>query len=105
MAAVLSIPVMQPYPDRTGNSGVVAFGLGDRSIDVEFRGGARYRYDDITPGPQQIAAMRRLALAGQGLATYISRHVRDRYAAKLPSARKQPTSTAGMRLHRKRKSS
>lgn len=98
---------MQPYPDRAGNSGVVAFGLGDSYIDVEFRGGARYRYDGTTPGQQELAIMRRLALAGRGLATYISQHVRDRYAAKLPAARKQPASSGKSehRFHHKQLSS
>ena len=98
---------MQPYSDLTGNSGIVAFGLGDHSIDVEFRGGARYRYDDIRPGRRELATMRRLAIAGKGLATFISQHIGDRYAAKLPAARMGPASASAVILpfSRKQKSS
>ena len=74
---------MQPYANP--RSGVAAFTLHDTAIDVEFRDGKRYRYDDAVPGPDAVRAMHRLALAGRGLATYINRHVRDRFATRLPS--------------------
>lgn len=76
---------MQPY--RNPNSGVVAFTLHDRSIDIEFRDGERYRYDTTTPGPEAVHTMKHLALAGHGLATFINQHVRTRFAAHLPSRR------------------
>jgi hypothetical protein len=80
---------VQPY--RNPKSGVIAFTLNDTSIDIEFRDGKRYRYDHATPGPKNVRAMKRLALAGQGLATYINQHVRDRFAAKLPREATPPS--------------
>ena len=74
---------MQPYGNAS--SGVSAFELHDRAIDVAFRDGKRYRYDEIRPGAEHVAAMKRLAITGRGLATYINQHVRSDFAAKLRS--------------------
>jgi hypothetical protein len=72
-----------PYSDRSGASGVAAYALGDDFIDLWFRDGGGYRYDASAPGPKHVDAMKRLAEAGQGLATYVNRHVRENYARKL----------------------
>ena len=74
---------MRRYANRSGKSGVAAYELGDDSIVIEFTGGARYLYTEDSAGAGHIARMRALAAAGRGLATYISRHVRERYARKL----------------------
>jgi hypothetical protein len=76
---------MTPYRDITGHSGVVGFELGPGAITVEYRGGARYLYDANAPGPTHVSRMQALAAAGQGLATYISKHVRGSYARRLRS--------------------
>ena len=74
---------MQRYANRSGNSGVVAFATGPRGIAVEFVDGSVYVYDLDRPGRTHVTEMKRLARAGQGLSTYISREVRDNYAQKL----------------------
>ena len=74
---------MQRYANRGGGSGVVAFATGPRGIAVEFVDGSVYVYDLERPGAQAVADMKRLARAGEGLSTYISRFVRDNYAKKL----------------------
>jgi hypothetical protein len=74
---------MQAYRNRTGESGVAAYRSKPGSIDVEFHDGAIYRYDAKRPGGDEVAAMQRLAAAGQGLATYINQFVRERYARRL----------------------
>ena len=74
---------MQRYKDHRGNSGVRAFESGPDYIDVEFRDGKRYRYTHHLPGQQDVVAMKQLAQSGQGLATYINQHVRDRFAVQL----------------------
>lgn len=74
---------MQRYANRSGGSGVVAFATGPRGIAVEFVDGSVYVYDLERPGAQAVADMKRLARAGEGLSTYISRFVRDNYAKKL----------------------
>ncbi len=75
---------MPPYPSRSRNPGVIAFNLGENSIELEFRDGSRYLYNAARPGPESVATMRQLALAGAGLTTFVNQNVRDRYAAKLP---------------------
>lgn len=72
-----------PYANRAGNAGVVAYRVGRGFIDLEFRGGERYRYDDATTGRANVERMRALAEAGRGLTTFVSRHVKARYARRL----------------------
>lgn len=74
---------MQPYRNLSGTSGVVAFSLGDRHIDIEFEGRQRYRYDYSIPGQWEVETMKSLAKGGKGLATFINQHVRERFATKL----------------------
>lgn len=74
---------MQRYKNLDGDSGVVAYELGAQSIKVRFRDGHTYLYDQRATGRAAVADMQALAVAGRGLSTYISRFVRDRYAAKL----------------------
>lgn len=70
---------MQPYANKSGNSGVVAFTIGSDFIVVAFTGGALYTYDYATAGKKHVEAMKTLARDGRGLSTYISQHVHDRY--------------------------
>ena len=68
------------YANRGGNAGVVAYRAGDGFLELEFREGWRYRYDEATTGAADVAAMTLLAARGQGLTTFVSQHVRLRYA-------------------------
>ncbi|HYD85598.1 MAG TPA: hypothetical protein VEA63_16135 [Opitutus sp.] len=72
-----------PYKDRSGDSGVRAYTIETDAIIVEFKSGGGYRYDSTAPGRRHVAAMKKLAQSGDGLATYINQHVRDDYAEKL----------------------
>jgi len=72
---------VKPYGN--GRSGVVAYEIHDDAIDIRFANGDVYRYDETKPGPVDVEIMKRFARAGRSLTTYISRYVRDRYAAKL----------------------
>jgi len=74
---------MQRYRNLSGNSGVVAFALAHDAILVEFEDGGIYLYNRESAGRERVERMKRLALEGRGLSTYIARHVRDGYAAKL----------------------
>ena len=74
---------MQQYGNERGASGVVAYELHDDAIDIRFANGDVYRYDTTTPGAVDVELMKRFARAGRGLASYISKYVRDRYAEKL----------------------
>lgn len=74
---------MERYRNLSGDSGVIAYRLSRDSIAVEFRGGAIYLYDFAVPGRREVEEMTRLAIAGRGLSTYISRAVGERYAEKV----------------------
>jgi hypothetical protein len=74
---------MRPYENLSGKSGVTAYQIGDTFIIVEFRDGSTYAYTNSTTGISNIEIMKRLALKGSGLSTFISRHVKDKYAEKL----------------------
>lgn len=73
----------QPYGNRSGDSGVVAYEARPGRIDVQFVDGAVYRYDAERPGAAAVAEMQRLAGEGRGLSRYISRFVQKNFARKL----------------------
>ena len=75
---------MQRYRNRNGSSGVVAFEIAEEFIDVKFAAGEIYRYSSRRPGARDLQHMKELALRGEGLSTFISRHIRTRYESKRP---------------------
>lgn len=75
--------MMQRYGNQSGKSGVRAYEIGERAIAVEFEGGDTYLYTYASAGRQRVETMKRLAKAGQGLSTYISREVKDKFAEKV----------------------
>lgn len=64
---------MQPYRNLAGNSGVEAFDILRDGIKVRFVNGGTYLYDYRVPGRTRVEEMKRLARAGRGLSTYISK--------------------------------
>jgi hypothetical protein len=74
---------MTPYENANGTSGITAYEIQREAIVVEFRHGGKYVYDYDTTGREHVEGMKMLALEGRGLATYINKHVRNLYAAKL----------------------
>lgn len=75
---------MQRYANLSGNSGVVAYGIGRDWIDVKFQDGGTYRYTCESASALHIETMKKLALAGRGLSTYIAQHVQQCYASRRP---------------------
>lgn len=71
------------YSNLNGNSGVYAYELGNDNIIVQFNSGAKYLYNYFIPGNFDVEYMKRLAVNGSGLNTYINTNVKKRYAAKL----------------------
>ncbi len=80
---------MDLYRNHSGKSGVVAYSIGREEIRVHFPD-ATYVYNFRRPGRVEVERMKTLARAGRGLATYISRTVRNRYAYKKPSGDTDP---------------
>lgn len=76
-------PSLVRYADLSGASGVVAYAILADSIRVRFAGGKTYEYTNQRPGADHVARMKQLALAGRGLGTYISQHVRENYARRV----------------------
>jgi hypothetical protein len=74
---------MQLYGSGSDRSGVSAYRAGSTWIEVQFRKGTHYLYNNASAGKNRIEMMKRLAASGKGLATYISQSVKGRYAAKL----------------------
>ena len=73
---------MRRYSNLSGKSGVIGFEILPRAIKVWFQGGECYLYDEAAPGLDHVKQMKALAIQGAGLSTYISQHVRERFAAK-----------------------
>lgn len=73
---------MTPYKNLSGHAGVVAYAITDDAIHIRFRDGVEpnYLYDTASVGKADLQTMKRLAQAGRGLTTFISRNVGERYA-------------------------
>lgn len=84
-ATALRMPPFHRYRNQSGHSGVVAYALMPDAIAVEFIDGRAYLYSHACPGRRHVSRMKVIAREGRGLATYISRHVGNRFAARLNS--------------------
>lgn len=73
---------MPKYMNLGGNSGVRAYEFGDSYIRVQFHDWLIYEYTNQSAGVANVEQMKRLAVAGRGLNSYISRVVRKGYASK-----------------------
>jgi hypothetical protein len=73
---------MKRYRNLSGGSGVSAYDIGPDSVAVRFLDGTVYVYSYASAGRDKVEEMKRLALAGRGLATFISQHVGTDYDMK-----------------------
>jgi hypothetical protein len=71
--------VKQRYGNLSGTSGVTDYDIGDDYILVWFGEGEPYRYSSASPGREHVEQLKRCAIQGHGLATYINQNVRDRF--------------------------
>jgi hypothetical protein len=74
---------MTPYKNLSGKSGVAAYEIRDQSIVIEFRYKGKYIYNYDRPGKEHVEEMKRLAVKGRDLSTYISRNVKKKFARKI----------------------
>ena len=77
------IKIMKRYKDITGRSGVTAYETGPDNICVEFNSDAVYVYTYASAGKRVVERMKKLAVAGKGLSTYISQKVKEKFESKL----------------------
>ena len=73
---------MERYRNIDGDSGVYAYEYGDDFIRVEFSTGSIYLYTSDSAGADNIEHMKRLAINGDGLNSFINRVVRRLYETK-----------------------
>ncbi|HYF33487.1 MAG TPA: hypothetical protein VD993_20325 [Chitinophagaceae bacterium] len=74
---------MKKYGNTSGNSGILAYEIQADRILIKFSSGDTYVYSYKKPGKADVEEMKALAESGEGLATYINQHVRERYDYKL----------------------
>lgn len=65
---------MTPYSNLSGKSGATHYEVGAGFVRVTFRGGSTYEYNDASCGKATVEELARLARAGRGLCTFISRN-------------------------------
>lgn len=73
---------MTIYKNLGGDSGVAAFEIAETSIEVQFKDGATYLYNYQSTGRDDVEHMKKLAVGGVGLNSFIGKHVRKRFASK-----------------------
>lgn len=71
------------YKNSNGNSGIRSYLIMNEYIIVEFNDGSSYKYSYVSAGIADVEAMKRLAIQGSGLNSFIMRNVRTSYEAKL----------------------
>jgi len=74
---------VETYLNLGGNSNVIGYEIARESITVYFGDGSAYLYTYQSAGNENVEEMKRLAMAGQGLNSFIKRIVNKAYAAKL----------------------
>jgi hypothetical protein len=79
----LKTKTVEKYKNQSRESGVSAYETGADYIIVEFIGGDTYRYTYHSAGKRAIEMMKKLAVEGKGLSTYISQKIRQRYEKRL----------------------
>lgn len=70
---------MQRYKNLGGNSNIAGYSIGDNYIDVQFIEGKIYRYSYQSAGVVKVEEMKRLALQGFGLNSYIMHKAKTDY--------------------------
>lgn len=74
---------MDRYRNLSGGSNVFAYEIGDDRITVKFNDGSTYLYTNAKTGNRNIEQMKRLAVQGRGLNSFINTQVKKLYEAKL----------------------
>jgi hypothetical protein len=73
---------MEQYKNLGGNSNVSSYETGNDHIKVRFKDGMIYLYNNSSAGSHNIETMKRLAMHGRGLNSFIKTDVNKMYASK-----------------------
>jgi hypothetical protein len=71
------------YKNLGGDSKVASYEIGETSITIQFRDTSTYLYTEESTGKADLDRMKELAIAGQGLNTFIGKRIKTRYAKKI----------------------
>ncbi len=74
---------MDRYRNLSGSSNVFAYEISDDRVTVQFNDGSTYLYSNAKTGIRNIEQMKRLAVQGRGLNSFINTQVKKLYEAKL----------------------
>lgn len=76
---------MISYKNLNGNSNVKCYNISENYIDIEFYNTPLvYRYSNVVPGSQFLNELKRLAIQGYGLNSYINKYVKKNYERRIP---------------------
>ena len=70
---------MQHYSNSTGRSNILSYEIGADFIIVQFKDYKQYKYSHHRAGSSNVDQMKKLAIQGWGLNTFISKYVRKLY--------------------------
>jgi hypothetical protein len=71
---------MNVYLDINGDSGVLAYEIGEDSIKVQFKDTSKiYVYSYASAGKENVEHMKKLAQSGDGLNSFINLNVKYKY--------------------------
>jgi hypothetical protein len=82
-AAELSKPPFHRYANHGGHSVVAAYAVVPDGVLIQFRDGHVVLYNHDCPGRRHVGRMVALARDGRGLGNYITRHIGNRFAARI----------------------
>ena len=74
---------MTKYKNLSTNSGVSEYEIQDEGIIVRFKTGSTYLYTYGSTKQNNIETMKKLAISGKGLSSFISKVIKKSYASKL----------------------
>jgi len=70
---------MQNYANLGGDSNISKYEIGSDFIRVEFKDSSVYKYTNNSAGENHVTEMKRLAISGQGLNSYIMSNCKFSY--------------------------
>lgn len=70
------------YSNNGGDSGIRSYQIKSDRITVTFSTGSSYEYTYNSAGSDNIETMKSLAIRGQGLNSFINKHVKNKYSRK-----------------------
>ena len=74
---------MTRYSNRSEDSGISRYEIQGDGIIIQFSTGAKYLYTNVSAGNTNIEKMKELAIIGEGLNSFINKHVKKLYESKI----------------------